>query len=273
MTALITYRKTDFLTGIPLIPSKKTIDLQKSVQAALAPLGFHPSTMTLVADYVEKRIVSPSTAEGFAQRLPIDDIFNDPTGYFGDMVRSNFENLRFLTNCPAPLLPKATALKITPQRKLMAVARLFFDQCDNNEIAKGAINSAEQTELLEFYNKIDGIDIVERCSDADNSRQCFDYAFQGEPWFNSKNVPMEILSRPPLETVKFLNRFYNQRTTPIRGAIVVYCSSTTVNHYGVVESTHPTVVRSKWGTRHLYRHLEELVDFIYGNQVLYFVKK
>lgn len=174
-------------------------------------------------------------------------------------------------------LIRATTLKNSDTRKLMALTRLYFSckivkECELNPQKEKEIFTNNLKELSEFMDHIDGVDLMAQSENADI--RSADFVFSSEPWFRKE---AKKLSGPIVGVLQFLQeKKYTLKTKPQKGAIAVYCraENKTATHYGVVQSVEKNgdvKVLSKFGTNPVYLHLAEAVHYIHGNQIFYLI--
>ncbi|HSX12417.1 MAG TPA: hypothetical protein VLF61_02905 [Rhabdochlamydiaceae bacterium] len=175
-----------------------------------------------------------------------------------------------------PLLNRATVLTDSSARQLLNLIRLYFQKCLTNwayDINEGNLVIFERFSEREYANllgKIKGIQILKKYART-IPFICHNYVFGKEPWVNKY---LNDLLGQPEEAFEILQSIgYRPLDAPAPGALVAYCTSSKVNHYGIVEyivDDKLIVVRSKFGHQHIYLHLREVVPFPYGDQTFYF---
>lgn len=131
------------------------------------------------------------------------------------------------------------------------------------------IVQAYEKEWSDFSSKIHGFEVLKK-ADIKVKFICHMYVFMGQSWFDPIESYDQLFDEPN-KVLSYLESVGYQKLDKLKpGAVLVYCTSTEVNHYGIIDSIEENGdvwVRSKFGVYYVNRHLMEVCFYRYGNQV------
>lgn len=163
-----------------------------------------------------------------------------------------------LGEVPKSVLPHAMTLQMTPERKLLAYAYIFFWYHTQDECA-----------YMQFIHQIEGI---MRISDMSLNQFCHGYVFGHHDWYRQTSDHRELVGAPEA-ALRFLNeKKYLVVDQVAVGCIVMYHSVSAALHYARVEGMDNTgriIVSSKWGEGPTFMHFIDAIDCAYGYAVVF----
>lgn len=185
------------------------------------------------------------------------------------------------SSCTDLGLEFALPIRNSPERKLMALANMYF-ALKLDEFFAGSSEETWETRgrdhngYYEFLDRIVGISIIPS-SDAERKKmRCQSYVFGQYKWYKDlqrqgQNVVNNTFFRDTNKVIDFLQtKGFTVTKKAAAGQIVVYHSES-VGHYGKVESVNgkEVIVLSKFGPEHFYRHRAPLVNYQYGRMATF----
>jgi hypothetical protein len=187
--------------------------------------------------------------------------------------------MAWLSNKTPTTSPGATLLKTTAERTVIALAYLLCIFCDyaveitykgDDRAIVHELLDAPTPDLFDFFDRVHGMDIVERCDFRTDARRCHTFVFSGEAWFSKDFAQENFYQKPFTETLTFLqSQGYSLSTTPAKGQVVVYCDEQYPNHFGKIDEVDEqgnVIVLSKHGLGNIYRHRVENMIYQFGFQ-------
>jgi hypothetical protein len=239
--------------------------------------NFTAEMTTLISDYVGKvdtQLMISNLLSGIPNRLarfePVD---------IQHAQADDPDSLGWLSGTVPKAAPGAILLKMTAERKLTALSYLFCNYHDvraavtyqgpDRAIAIKLLQN-EPCEPYEFFDRIQGTDIVERCDFRTNAQLCHTFVFSEEIWFSEPFVQRYFYRQPFTQTLEFLEKKgYRRAATPAKGQIVMYCDHQYPHHFAKVDEVDAqgdVIVVSKHGQQHIYRHRIENAIARFGFQ-------